>query len=118
MNDKTDYYIECVECSLCDNGFEKEYSAEQIADIANHVGADVAAASEHYDQAFGYDVADANLRGDKERELKKLKEQLEKEKNAVFCERCNGTGQIRIDGPCHYSMSDCYKCKGKGKIYD
>lgn len=116
--DVSDYYTECVECSLYDNGFGEELSKEQIADIACHVGADVAVATQHESQAFGWDVADSNLAGEKKREKERLEKELQRERNASFCHACKGTGKIRIDGPCHYTDETCHKCKGTGKIYN
>ena len=118
MRDRGYYYTECISEAICDHDISKELSVEQIEDLAEHISGWVTGAVENESQAFGRDVADSNLRAQKDREEKDLKKALIREENAVWCDRCNGTGRIRIDGPCHYSMSDCYKCKGTGKIYN
>lgn len=117
MKDRNDYYTECISEAICEHEISKELSAEQIEDLADHISDCVTCAVENESMAFGWDIADANLSAAKDREKEKLKEELRKEQSAVWCGECKGTGRIRTYGPSHYADMDCYKCNGKGKLY-
>lgn len=71
---------------------------------------------EMYSEYSGDNVASANFSAQAEQEKQKLIDELEKERNKTICRDCYGEGRIINQGPYHSSNSECWTCKGVGKI--
>ena len=99
------YWKECIETAFNEAGIKA--TPEQIKSVVECVDG----AHENYSMA--YPVPESPYK----RELEETKKELKREKEKTVCEECKGKGQFRIDGPAHYSYSDCHKCHGKGFIY-
>ena len=67
---------------------------------------------ENINEAFGSPQGPHPLQEENER----LRAQVKAEQEKVTCPDCKGKGIERFNGPYHYSESDCFKCKGKGRI--
>lgn len=100
-----DYWKECIEEAIDDSGICA--TSEQIKTLIEWVEG----AYENYGLATGQDF----IPNPCVNEIKQLKQDLEKEKNKVICEYCNGSGQIVSHGPYHSSYSTCSKCNGNGR---
>lgn len=107
MNDPYfDYWLEAVGEAL--EVAKVKATEDQIKEVAEFMQCS-------YDcigMAFGHEHIPNPLK----EENKKLKEQLNKEKDKVSCDKCNGTGDTIIVGV-RTSISSCYKCNGTGKIF-
>lgn len=103
-----DYWRECLE-----QGFEEcgiKATKEQIDFMVDMVEG----AHDCYGMAFGHDCIPDPL----EIENKELKRKLEREKNSVHCEDCNGTGRIYYNSGGTIAVNtQCHKCGGNGRIY-
>jgi len=108
--DYRDYWIEAVELSLEEAGISA--TTKQIENIAG----DMEVSHEQVGMAFGHDVASQNFQSSKDNEIAELRKQLRIERNKTTCTTCNGRGSITIQGPCHSATSDCWKCKGEGRL--
>jgi hypothetical protein len=69
-------------------------------------------AHENYGMVHGHDCIPNPLRLENE----KLSKELALERKKVHCKVCNGDGRITIQGFYHSSNSECYNCKGEGKV--
>lgn len=100
-----EYWRICVEEILGDHGVEA--TTEQIEAMAKDF------------------ESCANVQGDYSapienpavREAKELGRKLKIEQAKVFCKTCQGTGRlVEQFSSSHYSDSDCWKCRGTGKL--
>ncbi len=101
-----DYWKECVSEAFEDAGISA--TTEQI----NIVASWVQGARENYGQAHGYDC----IPNPAVEENKKLKLELEKEREKIICTQCGGAGRITSHGPYHSATGPCWKCGGEGKV--
>jgi hypothetical protein len=99
-----DYWFECVATSLDENGVA--VTEEQLAAVAR----DIESAHENYGQAF-YQPENPMI-GEMEELRRKLK--LEREKRV--CPECRGSGEQHSQGPYHGSISQCFRCRGEGRV--
>ena len=101
-----DYWDECIREAFEDAGIDvKEH---QIQTVINWVEG----AFENYGLATGRDCIPSPIQIEND----KLKSDLEKERNKVICPICKGAGSITTYGPVHSATSQCWKCRGEGKI--
>lgn len=101
-----EYWVEFLTDSLDEHGIVA--TDEQIKRLA----ADALVISENQSMVFGPPPSGKSQdRVDLEAAQKALAEEREK----VTCRLCRGTGRERIDGPSHYSVTDCWKCRGEGR---
>ncbi|MEZ0208838.1 MAG: hypothetical protein ACAH17_01520 [Candidatus Paceibacterota bacterium] len=49
-------------------------------------------------------------------ELDELKKQLKIERSKIQCRNCGGQGRIITQGPYHSGDSECWKCRGEGRV--
>lgn len=101
-----DYWQECIAEAFEDAGITA--TKEQIETVVSWVEG----AHENYGMATGSDCIPNPLVLENE----SLKKELTKERDKVICEECNGKGRIITQGPCHSSNSECYKCRGEGRV--
>jgi len=101
-----DYWEECIAEAFEDAGIKA--TDEQVSSVSRWVEG----AHENYGMAFGYDCIPNPL----VLENKKLLKEIREDRNKVKCETCNGTGEIVTHGPCHSAYSQCYKCRGAGRL--
>ncbi len=105
-----DYWRACIEEAFEDAGIEA--SDDQIDTVASWVDG----ANENYGLATGSEVATANYIGEKDRSIRDLKEELQKELDKKTCEVCKGSGNLTSYGGTHQSTSSCYRCDGQGRL--
>ena len=106
--DDIEYWKECIEIAADECGAELTHS--QLDDIADSVKC----GHEHYGMAFYQPPASDHYK----EQIAKLERELERERKAVFCTACGGTGESVSHGPHHSASSSCSKCWGVGKIYE
>lgn len=99
-----DYWKECVSCALDEAGITA--SDEQILLVTSVIEG----AHENIGQAFY--MPENPLIAENE----KLTKKLSVERNKTHCRTCDGRGRIYTEGPHHGSDSECYKCRGEGRI--
>jgi len=99
------YWRECISEAFDDAKITA--TAEQINTVASWVEG----AHENYGMAMGHDAIPNPLREENGRLSRELKEEQAK----VNCRVCGGFGEIRSNGPCHSSISQCWKCRGEGR---
>jgi RecJ-like exonuclease len=87
----------------------KEQRLELLEGIIGH------ASMEH--EATGVAVADRNLSGAREAELNKANRDLLFEREKIMCRNCDGRGRITTYGGTFQSRSQCWECKGEGKVH-
>lgn len=105
--DIKEYWIEAVSSSFEDKGISCDDK------LIKNIAEDMMLSSENMSMAFGWDVIPNPL----ETENKSLQADLKREKEKIICETCKGKGSLRSDGPCHFSVSQCWKCNGAGFVY-
>jgi len=98
-----DYWLECVSIALEEAGVKA--TPEQLDEIARSVEGG------HENYGMSYPTPESPFK----RELEETKKKLARERDKVFCRTCDGRGLIRSDGPAHYSISQCWKCRGEGR---
>ena len=103
---QTDYWIESVSIAFEESGIQA--SQEQIQQVA----ADVEGCHDNYGLAFHTPSGPSP----QEQEITKLRKDLEKERNKRMCDECNGRGRIITQGPYHSSDSECWNCRGDGRV--
>lgn len=104
MKKASDYWIECVACTLDDHGVEA--TQEQIEAIAY----DVQGAHEVHGD---YSYRPENPMVD---EIKQLESKLKAERDKVACQECGGRGRIITNfGVGMQSNTGCTRCHGDGK---
>jgi DnaJ-class molecular chaperone len=100
------YWKECIEEAFEEAGVSA--SKEQIIQVAEFCSG----AHETYGQYSGEEFIPNPM----VEEVKKLKMQLNIEKEKVGCQRCNGRGSYDIAvGSSHWSPEECPQCRGEGK---
>lgn len=100
-----DYWKECIS-----EAFEEAKigaTDEQIETVASWAES----AHDNYGTAMGYDCIPNPL----VQENEKLKTDLRKERDKVYCKECHGTGRIRSSGPVRSSDTECDVCHGEGR---
>lgn len=102
---RRDFWIEAVSESFDEHGITA--SAEQIEAIAD----DFSHVQDGIDLAFGRPSGPSP----EAEQIKELERKLDEERDKVTCRICRGTGEERIDGPSHYSVQPCLKCRGQGR---
>jgi len=100
------YWEECIseaaeDCNLV-------LTKEQINTLASWVEG----AHEQYGMAHGYDAIPNPLQTENE----DLKRELRRERDKTVCPTCNGRGEEITQLPCHTAISQCFRCKGEGKV--
>lgn len=101
-----DYWKDCIEESFEDAGIEA--TQDQI----NTVISWVEGAYENYGMATGRDCIPNSMVSENE----DLRKALKKEREKIICAECNGKGRIITYGGTFQSDSECYKCRGEGKV--
>lgn len=101
-----DYWEECVSEAFDDAGITA--TKEQIDTVASWVEG----AHDNFGMAHGYDAIPNHY----EIENEKLRRELRREQDKVICSECNGKGRLVSPGPYHSSESDCWKCRGEGRV--
>lgn len=104
----SDYWKTCIEEAVSEIGISA--TEEHIKELVEWVEG----AHENYSMAHGHDCIPNPLRT----ALDQTYKELEKEKTAQFCGECNSTGVITESFGVRSSTSSCWKCNGKGKIYN
>lgn len=104
-----DYWTECIKEAFDDA--EIVATEQQIQTVASWAEG----AHENYGLATGRDVADSNLIGSRDSEIKELRKKLCEEENRVRCEECKGKGYYMSYGGTFQSQHTCHKCNGKGR---
>lgn len=105
----SDYWTEHAEIAIDEAGLTA--TSDQIQTIAGVIES----AHEFYGQSMGHDVASVNLRGEREREIQVLADEVERERNKVHCKQCDGKGWITSSYGFRSSTSQCWKCRGDGR---
>lgn len=100
-----DYWIEIIEDAA--NDCLVNLSKEQIECFADWVRI----SHENYEMAFHQPESPYT------KEIEDLKNKLKHEQDKIVCPQCNGKGTETIDGPYHSSTSQCWECRGEGKIH-
>lgn len=101
---RDDYYRECIETAAEECGLD--ITREQ----ADYLAGAVQGARENESMAFP--APESPYPG----EIRRLKEELSKERSKVVCRECGGRGHITTYGPCHSATSQCWKCNGEGRV--
>lgn len=99
-----DYWDECVSCSCADNNIPLSREHQII------IARDILVAYENRDLAFH--VPENPLKAENE----SLKKSLDIERRKVVCPTCKGSGSTTTYGPVHCATSQCFTCKGEGKV--
>jgi RecJ-like exonuclease len=99
-----EYWKECIADAACE--CELRMTQEQIEYMAGAVQG----THENYGLAFYQPESPYPA------EIKKLNEQIAREKSKVVCPKCKGKGELISNGPYHCSISACWKCNGEGKV--
>jgi DnaJ-class molecular chaperone len=101
------YWQECVSEALEEAGIKA--SQEQIDQVAEFVSG----AHDNYGTMHGHDCIPNPI----ELENKKLARELAIERDKVACPECCGRGSLTTAcGPVRSATSDCWKCRGSGKV--
>lgn len=101
-----DYWNECIAEALEDAGVNA--NQQQIDTVASWVEG----AHDNYGMAMGHDAIPNPL----VEENRNLKKELQIERDKIICTECNGKGRIVTHGPIHSYNSECYVCRGEGRI--
>jgi DnaJ-class molecular chaperone len=100
-----EYWRICLEEILGDHGVEA--TSEQIEAMAKDFESCASVQGDY----------SAPVENPAVREAAELSRKLKIEQAKVFCVTCKGTGRlIEIISSSHYSDSDCWKCRGAGKL--
>lgn len=100
-----EYWKICLEEILGEHGIEA--TSEQIEAMAGDFESCASVQGEY----------SAPVENPAVREAEELRTQLKREQSKVFCVTCQGTGRlIENISSSHYSNSDCWKCRGAGKL--
>ena len=99
------YWKEAIEAALDDAGLKA--TTEQVETMTKAI----TISHDQYGMAFGHDCIPNPL----QTEIKRLTKELETEQRMIFCKECKGTGTIYSYGGTFQSVSQCDKCRGKGK---
>lgn len=102
----SEYWEECINEAFADIGIIAD--DKQIAEMVDWVKG----AHENYGMAHGHDCIPNPL----ENENKDLKKKLKDEQDKITCPACNGRGIDISYGGTFQATSQCFKCKGEGRI--
>lgn len=100
------YWHECVSEAMSEAGVTA--TDEQIDFVTGFVEI----AHENYSTAMGHDVIGNPMVN----ENKRLSRELEIERSKRVCPDCKGAGTTTTYGPVHSGTSQCFTCKGEGKV--
>ena len=107
----------CVEIKCVFDGLTREQrrgedarsaTPEQIAAVAR----DIEVSYDSYGLAFPTPSGPSPL----VEELKRTEELLAQERAKIMCPTCGGRGRIVSVGPYHSFVSECYECRGEGRV--
>lgn len=105
-----DYWEECIRIGLEEAGLVA--TDEQIKILTDSVKG----GHENYSMAHGYDVIGSYTESQSQRELRELKDRLEKERiwklSTEPCQRCTTKGSLKDMWGRNIT---CYACDGKGR---
>ena len=101
-----DYWKACLEASFDEHGII--VSDATLAAIAE----DMQMAREMESESCGY----LSIPDPRDTEIKTLKRSLETEMAKSFCITCQGTGRITESSGVRSSNTQCWKCRGEGKV--
>lgn len=107
---RDDYWQESFECAMEEAGagdLLRQLTKEQREEI----GGALAGADENRSMAFP--TPESPLRADNSRLERRLKWERERE----GCPQCKGRGRLITYGPYHSADSECWKCRGDGKVH-
>lgn len=105
-----DYWQEAFEIAMDEAGcgaLLARMSKEQRLEI----GGSLAGSAEC--QSMAFHTPENPLRSENDRLARRLKWQTD----LLICENCGGKGRIITQGPYHSSDSECWKCRGDGKVH-
>ena len=102
-----DYWRECIDVAFDDAGIEATDEQKEL------VAGAVEGAHQNYGMAYGHDCIPNPLRVENDR----LSRRVKWERERVVCGNCKGRGRIITVGPYHSSDSECWKCRGDGKVH-
>lgn len=105
-----DYWKECIQEAFESAGLTA--TPEQVDEVASWAEG----AHDNYSQALGHDVVAANYQGEKDAKIEALQRSLEAEKDKVHCRECDGRGRIIENFGSHSSNTECWKCRGEGRV--
>lgn len=100
------YWEECI--SEAAESCGATLTADQVIEIAGWVEG----AHENYGMAHGYDA----IPNPQTLEVERLERDLKIEKDKIQCPECGGRGSITTHGPIHSGTSECFKCRGGGRV--
>ena len=100
----TDYWTECIETAADECGLL--LTAEQLECLAG------AAESGHQYYGQAYPSQSPSL----DTETERLRRELKQERDKVMCPECRGTGVEIVYFSDRVSRSECYRCRGKGRV--
>ena len=101
----SDYWTECIETAAEECGIV--LTAKQVEWLAGAAEG----CHENYSLAF-YTPTESPYK----REAEDLKRKLAEERSKITCKKCGGSGRDICQGPCHSSESDCFYCRGEGRV--
>ncbi|MGO9474524.1 MAG: hypothetical protein ACLPWS_14175 [Rhodomicrobium sp.] len=99
-----DYWLECIKVA------SDECGAALTEEQTNHIADTVRVSHDNYGMAFHQ--PESPYPG----EIDCLTRELKQERSKVTCLECNGSGRIITLGPYHSGNSQCWKCRGEGKV--
>lgn len=99
------YWKICVEEALSEIGISA--TPEQEAKLVRWIKG----AHDTYGESNGFD----QIPNPEVIEIGRLNRALKSEQELVQCKECGGRGTIIGYGPCHSSVSQCDKCRGRGR---
>lgn len=102
----TNYWKECLSEAFEDAGITA--TEDQLKTVTEWVEG----AHENYGMATGQDCIPNPL----EEANRELAQKLERERRKIICPDCRGNGMSVSYGPVHSAVSDCWKCRGDGRI--
>jgi len=102
----SNYWKICIEEALSESKITA--TQEQIDEVISWVEG----AHENYDLQHGHECIPNPLQLDND----SLRRELNIEKNKIHCETCNGRGRIIENMISHSSNTECWKCRGEGRL--
>lgn len=106
MTGRTEYWEECIACTLDEMGIPNRLSREEIKELAQGIEGG------YENMNLSYPVPDSPLIG----EVADLKRKLKIEESKVVCWDCRGKGYTVLYGGTLQSTSQCWKCHGEGYL--
>ncbi len=105
-----EYWSEVISEALCEIGKFDLVTSDEIVSLGKYL-----ASSADTHQAFGYDVAGANLAGETQRKEDNLRKELRRERDKVTCRECRGLGRLNYNAGPWAVDTECDKCRGAGR---